>query len=352
MKNILVIDDDYIYRTSLRELLKTNDYSVKTAENGQKGLLFAEQEHPDLILCDVQMPGMNGHEVLAALRGNSSLYNTPFIFLTSMTDLSDLREGMNLGADDYITKPCSADNLFQAIETRFKKLEDSKKEWNEKLNIAKKAEDSLTSGTLSVPLKSVIDKSEFLLNHFESYSKKDIMTYVTEIRDSANIINRKVRNLLLYQSFLNEKNDNSVVKQLGYGKSHIKKSLFQEVIYQTARHHGREKDVFITHFEDSILQIPLQSLRIVLEEVLDNAFKFSHKGRLVRISGNRVDDNYILEVVNQPNEKPMQISGSNSRSKSTDGMGLYIVEKILSFYKCSLKHTIEKQNIKTTINFC
>ncbi len=118
MKTVLVIEDQPDMRENLATILLMEGFAVLEAPDGRCGLEIACEEKPDLILCDVMMPGMDGHEVLTALRASPSMGGTPFIFLTARGEKQDLREGMNLGADDYITKPVAADDLLGAIRAR------------------------------------------------------------------------------------------------------------------------------------------------------------------------------------------------------------------------------------------
>src|SRR5215469_10804555 len=105
MKKILVIEDEPEMRRNLVTILRLEKYQPLGAENGRIGLELARKENPDVILCDVMMPELDGYEVLAALRANPATVAVPFIFLTAKGEKPDVRVGMNLGADDYLTKP-------------------------------------------------------------------------------------------------------------------------------------------------------------------------------------------------------------------------------------------------------
>jgi DNA-binding NarL/FixJ family response regulator len=118
MKTILVIEDQPDMRENLVTILRMEGFVALEAPDGRLGLAVAFDEKPDLILCDVMMPGMDGHAVLAALRKSPTISGTPFIFLTARGEKQDLRQGMNLGADDYLTKPVAADDLLAAICAR------------------------------------------------------------------------------------------------------------------------------------------------------------------------------------------------------------------------------------------
>ena len=123
MKSILVIDDNPDIRENTAEILELAGYKTFTAENGKKGVEVAQLEKPDLIVCDIMMPELDGYGVLHLLRKNPDTELIPFVFLTAKTERTDFRKGMEMGADDYITKPFEDIELLNAIEVRLKKAE-------------------------------------------------------------------------------------------------------------------------------------------------------------------------------------------------------------------------------------
>lgn len=128
MKKILLIEDNDDIRNNTAEILELSNYKVITAENGKTGLEKAIEHCPDLIICDIMMPLLDGYGVLHAVHKNETIKNTPFIFLSAKTERSDFRKGMELGADDYITKPFSGTELLNAIDSRLKKNDLQKRE--------------------------------------------------------------------------------------------------------------------------------------------------------------------------------------------------------------------------------
>jgi CheY-like chemotaxis protein len=123
MKRILLIEDNNDVRENTAEILELAGYDVRTAENGKVGVSLATSEHFDLIICDIMMPELDGYGVLHILTKNPKTSAIPFIFLTAKAEKSDFRKGMNMGADDYLTKPFEETDLLDAIELRFKKSE-------------------------------------------------------------------------------------------------------------------------------------------------------------------------------------------------------------------------------------
>ncbi|MDB6072056.1 MAG: two component transcriptional regulator, LuxR family [Verrucomicrobiales bacterium] len=117
-KKILIIEDQAPMRRNVALMLELEGYLTCTAENGLIGVDTARRERPDLILCDVMMPEMDGYAVVQTLRDDPAFANTPFIFLTAKSDRGDVRIGMNFGADDYLTKPVMREDLLIAVGTR------------------------------------------------------------------------------------------------------------------------------------------------------------------------------------------------------------------------------------------
>ncbi|NNE29646.1 MAG: response regulator [Saprospiraceae bacterium] len=144
MKKILVVEDNLEVRENLKDILELSDFEVVLAENGVTGVAKAKSQSPDLILCDVMMPELDGLGVLKILGQNASTASIPFIFLTAKTEKEDFRKGMELGADDYLTKPFKSADLLEAINRRLAKTEKIRQIFEN------------TSGT---PFKSFIDEA-------------------------------------------------------------------------------------------------------------------------------------------------------------------------------------------------
>ncbi|HTA84279.1 MAG TPA: response regulator [Bacteroidia bacterium] len=134
MKKILLIEDNPDMRDNTAEILDLANYVVVTAENGKIGVDLAKQEKPDLIICDIMMPDLDGYGVLHILSKDPKTAGVPFIFLTAKAEKSDMRKGMNLGADDYLIKPFDKMELLNAIETRLKRSEFFKKNYTRDLS--------------------------------------------------------------------------------------------------------------------------------------------------------------------------------------------------------------------------
>lgn len=146
MPKILLIEDQPQMRENVALILELNGFEVTTAEDGRQGVIKAREVRPDLILCDVMMPELDGYGVLHLLRKEESMRAVPFIFLTAKGEKQEQRTGMNLGADDYLTKPCSEADLLSAIQVRLRRNRDIS------LNAAASSRPDFSSAT---PLESL-----------------------------------------------------------------------------------------------------------------------------------------------------------------------------------------------------
>lgn len=120
MKKILLIEDNEDIRNNTAEILELYNYDVVVAENGKLGVIKAMENKPDLIICDIMMPELDGYDVLHAIQRNETMKNTPFIFLTAKSERNDFRKGMEMGANDYITKPFGGAELLDAVNSRLR----------------------------------------------------------------------------------------------------------------------------------------------------------------------------------------------------------------------------------------
>ena len=176
MAKILVIEDEELIRDNIVELLETENFEVFTAENGKIGLQLAIQHQPDLILCDVTMPEIDGYGVITALQNNPITATIPFIFLTANADVGDLRKGMQLGADDYLTKPCTPTELLKAIVIRLEKHAILKANYSQKLKLAESKFNQLIYQDSTTNLPNRL----YLLEYFQQMLDKLSLLSITD----------------------------------------------------------------------------------------------------------------------------------------------------------------------------
>lgn len=167
MKTILVIEDNEDIRENVAEILTLSDYNVLTAVNGKEGIETAQKQLPDLIICDIMMPGVDGYGVLHVLHKDATTQNIPFIFLTSKSERSDFRAAMEMGADDYLTKPFAGNELLNAIESRFKKNDIIRKTLTSDLEGFNELRNAISNGKT---LESLSEES-----NTNTYKKKQVI---------------------------------------------------------------------------------------------------------------------------------------------------------------------------------
>ena len=187
-KRIVVIEDNKAVRENISEILELSKYEVMGAENGKLGVDLVLRELPDLVICDIMMPELDGYGVLSLLSKNPKTSTIPFIFLTAKSERADFRKGMEMGADDYISKPFDDVELLSAIETRLKKKEQLKTDFalnsdgiNEFLKIAKKTGNATLISdnreTLHIKKKQLIYSVDDKPNSLFFVSKGKVKTF-------------------------------------------------------------------------------------------------------------------------------------------------------------------------------
>lgn len=198
MKKILVIEDDSEMRRNIVIVLRLEQYQPIAAENGRVGVELAKREKPDLILCDVMMPELDGYGVLKALHEDTNTALTPFIFLTAKGEKEDLRSGMNLGADDYLTKPVAQADLLKAIEVRLRRSEQQHTQWEFKPDFSSHEpliKFGLTPRAAEVLLWVAQGKANGDIAAILGMSESTVKKHLVEIFDKLGVENRSAAGL-------------------------------------------------------------------------------------------------------------------------------------------------------------
>lgn len=277
MKRILIIDDDRSIREFILELLRTEGFQTFEAENGDLGVQAAKRHLPDLILCDVVMPHLDGYGVLTALRQSSDTAAIPFIFLTSMSERDSFRQGMELGADDYLTKPCSATELLKAIAGRFEKHHAFQTQSQQQLDDLRKSIALSLPHELRTPLNSIMGLAEVLVEDYDEIERSELLEIAQNIFKSGDRLYRLIQNFLLYVELELSLRDQSRRAVFLNGETHYPQVLIANVATQVAKRHDRATDLNL-NLQNSCLRITEINLKKVVEELTDNAFKFSEPG--------------------------------------------------------------------------
>ncbi|MBD1997355.1 response regulator [Leptolyngbya sp. FACHB-541] len=298
MKKILVIEDENALRNVILDILEAEDFYSIGAENGRVGVQLAQEHYPDLIICDVMMPELDGYGVLAELRKNAAMATTPFIFLTAKADYSSLREGMELGADDYLAKPFQRFELLRAVSTRLDKQEAVDRKVQEKLTDLRDNIAFALPAELNTPLSAIVNSSRVLVNECNLMESDDILDIAETIHSSSQQLHRLIQNFLLYAQLELASADPERVKALRTGSTQSVKSLVVDLATQAAQYVDRQADLQL-ELQDATVQVSEIKLKKIIRELIDNAFKFSQPGTPVRIVSLLSRDTVVVYITDK-----------------------------------------------------
>lgn len=298
MPNILVIEDEESVHSNILKLLQFENFHVIGAENGCVGVQVAKEQVPDLILCDIMMPELDGYSVRNTLYQDPVTATIPFIFLTAKADKADFRIGMALGADDYLTKPFTRDELLNAVFARLDKQAAIDIKFQEKLD---KLRGSITESLpreLVIPLNQIQQFLQTLTNEYDSLERHKILEMTKEAYASSLRLQRQIQNFLLYALLETTVTAPEQIKALRGRCTSMAKSVITDVAIEKAKYLQREADL---HLELQDITVPIleTNLAKIVEELIDNAFKFSPAGTPVRLESILDNNMFSLYVIDQ-----------------------------------------------------
>jgi two-component system, sensor histidine kinase and response regulator len=283
MPKVLVIDDAPDVNQLVGETLTGNGYHVFVASDGLEGVQLAQRYAPDLILCDVNMPRLDGYATLTALRQNSATATIPFIFLTGVTEKGNVRQGMELGADDYLTKPFTISELLAAVKARLEKQAAVVRQAERKLEELRGNISLALPHELLTPLTAILGFSSILFENTDRISPSELFELATSLQTSALRLQRTVENFLLYSQIELVAADSNKLATLQTGEFPFDKEHLLELARHVAQRYGREEDLSV-QVEAAPLPMAPDKLQKVVAELLDNAFKFSCAGDAVTLA--------------------------------------------------------------------
>jgi len=297
-KKILVIEDDPIILKNTTQILKLEGYEVFGAENGLIGLEQAYKVLPDLIISDISMPELNGLEVLAQLRADSRTMSIPFIFLTAHSHREDLRHGMEAGADDYLTKPFDVTELFTAINARFERHAAYIQTQERKLNELRSNIVYLLPHELRTPLMSIMGNADLLLDSGDKLDIKAARRTLERIKAGGERLYRLVENYLLYAQLEVLKSDPVQMAEVQTYYTERPSEIIARQAQILALQANRSADLRLTLQEVSAIRISEDALNKIIEELLDNAVKFSKAGTPIELTTSADSGHYWIGVTN------------------------------------------------------
>ncbi len=340
MQRILVIDDEPLFREATTTSLQRKGFQTMEAPDGLQGEELARRSLPDLIICDINMEGMDGYTLLEHLRKHPATSTIPFIFMTGMGDAETMRKGMNLGADDFLSKPFTSQQLLSTIEARLgrnKVLRD---------NAEKKLADLRANLSLALPhemitpLNGIFGLAQVLSECAETLSPTEVAEFGTNILQSAERLHRTVQNFILFGQLEMQAGDPDYLTAAREKSTNNLNAVTESRARHLAEKAGRLADLQCIA-EDGTAAMSQDYFTKVVDELVDNAFKFSKPGTPVRVEGIPGHGEYLISVSDKGSgmtQDQLADIGAYSqfdrkaREQQGSGLGLAIVRRIAELH--------------------
>lgn len=326
---ILLVDDELNIRETTSEFLVFKNYDVKSAANGQEALDLLDNWIPDLIICDIMMPVMDGNQLHDILKENRSLAAVPFIFLTAKKENNLMRKCMLDGVDDFISKPFKTRELLKIIETKIERFQKIKNVHNN-LYVG---ENKYFLHEVNTPLNGILGSIDLLLDNPANVINEDMKPFYDAIKTSGERLNRTMQNLILYESLKNNEVSLSDDEHCEVTDALVetKKKILETYKNQENR--------ITSELEDADVKISKKHLNFILFELIDNALKFSPSNAIVNISGEKFNDTYYELVIRDSgigfSEKELKTINAAQQFNRDEieqqglGLGLYLSKTII-----------------------
>ncbi|WP_017302079.1 hybrid sensor histidine kinase/response regulator [Nodosilinea nodulosa] len=296
MAKILVIEDEVGVRDSIVDILNAEDFIVDSAANGEEGMRQIHEFKPDMVICDVMMPVLDGFGVLQQIRQDPGLATLPFVFLTAKAERVDFRSGMDLGADDYLTKPFTHHDLLRMIHTRLGAQSAMEQKTQQHLSALRSSINIALPRELGAPMREVLKLSTTLIDKAETLHPEEVATLAKAIQRNAQRTARLTQNVMLFAKLERLSPAQISAEALQHQHTDRADQVITEMAQTMAVDYLREDDLEISLEH---LEVPMSEaqLRKVCEELLDNAFKFSAVGTPIKVFGSRGDGKVTFYVI-------------------------------------------------------
>lgn len=345
---ILLVDDELNIRETIKELLVCKNYDVKTAENGQDALDVLEYWTPDLIICDIMMPIMDGNMLHKIIKEDQLLSPIPFVFLTAKSEINLMRKCLLDGADDFLSKPFKVSELIIIIETKISRFEKIKNAYHN-LYIGKK---STFQHEINTPLNGILGFANHLIEYGGTFEKEENYEFYEAIKISGERLKRTLKNVTLFQNL-----QNNLISFKGKSSSEILKIFFNVKTRLLQIYNNEEKRIRFTIDRSSVI-IDEMYLDFILFELIDNALKFSSKSKIINITGRRYNKEFYELVIQDCgigfSEDELKKIGAakqfNREKREQQGLGLGLfLSKIIIKKANGVFSIISKENEGTSI---
>jgi two-component system, sensor histidine kinase and response regulator len=295
MHKILVIDDEAPLRQLILAALRTKGYAGLEAEDGEAGVDMARNHLPDLVLCDVMMPRMDGYATVAALRSEPATTAIPIVLMTGRPDNAGMRQGMIMGADDYLPKPFSIEELLATVEARIKMQQAIRQEAESRLSDLRANISLAMPHELFTPLSGIIGFADLLAGDTTGMSPEEISEIGRAIAVSAERLHRVIENYLIYAQIEILAADREKVTQLKESLTADARGSIHLEVTTLATKMERAADLQLDLAEGSVAMLD-EYLKKIINELTGNAFKFSESGTPVVVRSNVSREGYSVSI--------------------------------------------------------
>lgn len=340
MQRILVIDDEPLFREATSASLQRKGFQTLEAADGLEGEEVASRALPDLIICDVNMERMDGYTLLEHLRKQPATSAIPFIFMTGMGDAESMRKGMNLGADDFLAKPFTAQQLFSTVDARLKKTKVLRENAEKKLADLRANLSMALPHEMITPLNGIFGLAQVLAECSDTLSSSEVAEFGTNILQSAERLHRTVQNFILYGQLEMQSSDPDFLADARQRTTTNLNAIAESRARHIAEKANRMSDLQCLTSDGTVAMSQDYFTKLV-DELTDNAFKFSKPGTPVRIEGIPGRGEYLLSVSDSGSGMtPEQLADigaysqfdRKSREQQGSGLGLAIVRRITELH--------------------
>lgn len=347
-EKILILEDDPAILNNLVELFEEEKYTVYPGLDGTVGVALLKRYKPDMILCDITMPHINGIEFFKIVKENMDTKHTPFIFLTAKTDLASIRSGLGLGADDYITKPFSSEELLKTIKMRLKRVND----YNTQYDALIKNISMYIPHELRTPLVAIMGYSQLILSDLEKMEKKEIKETVERILWSAHRLHSRIEKFIAYSDLDLAKGEIGSAENKTV--SRIDNDFVSNILLRHYLLNERISSIRLK-IEPADLNISIIQISRLFKELLENAAKYSEPDSEIKVTGERKASDYVLTIVDYGigmDKKEIENIGAfrqfsrEIHGQEGNGLGLAICRKIVELNNGTI--LIESEKNKST----
>jgi len=295
MTKVLVIDDDMAIREVIAVTLKKSGYEVFKATNGAEGLELARKQLPGLIICDVRMVLVDGYEVLSAIRNNPSTASIPFILVTSLASVERMRQGMELGADDFLPKPFTPGQLLGAVKARLEKHRLLVQEAESKLELLRQHLSTALPHELRTPLNGILGYADILRKQSSDLEPREVSQMAERIYKNGKRLNRLVENFLIYAQIEILKMDYQKIEQLRKNRTADAQKIVDAAACQRAYEAERAGDLTL-RLADGNVAMSSEYFSKTFEELFDNAIRYSKKGSPLIVETEVNDGEFVFRI--------------------------------------------------------